>query len=81
MGEHFRELVEKYFCRENFHQLLTGATKKHHVLSQIAVKFAKVFPSKVSHHEVMTEAKNHTSKNEAQHTKAILIAKLPNFQI
>ena len=25
----------------------------------------------------MTEAKNHTSKNEAQHIKAILIAKSP----
>ena len=43
VGEHFRELVEKYFYRENFHQLLTGATKRHHALSQIAVKFAKVF--------------------------------------
>ena len=29
----------------------------------------------------MTEAKEHTSKNEAQHTKAILIAKSPNCEI
>ena len=41
----------------------------------------KFFPSKVSCYTIMTEAENHISKNEAQHTRAILIAKSPTCKI
>ena len=81
--------MKKIFHRENIHGLLTGATKRlppnfMEKTLQIATKLWiswKFSPSKVSRHEVMTEAKEHISKNEAQHTRPILIAKSPNCQI